>query len=109
MISLKQNLYSVARFVKDLFVWCPESLTSLQGQIVQTLFPLIMDSCTEILSNLLSLVLEKHIGVPESDEFAAKGQLISKDIFFVVNSDKNECHNWHKICPHYTLGLILCE
>ena len=72
MISLKQNLYSVARFVKDLFVWCPESLTSLQGQIVQTLFPLIMDSCTEILSNLLSLVLEKHIGVPESDEFAAK-------------------------------------
>ena len=31
-----------------------------------------MDSCTEILSNLISLVLEKHIGVPESDEFSAK-------------------------------------
>ena len=72
MISMKQNLYHVARFVKDLFVWCPESMSNLQSRIVHALFPLIMDSCTEILSNLITLVLEKHIGVPESDEYAAK-------------------------------------
>ena len=72
MISLKQNLYTVARFAKDLFVWCPESCGNLQKEIASVLFPLIMDSCTEILSNLLSLVLEKHTGIPDSEEFSGR-------------------------------------
>ena len=72
MISLKQNLYTVARFAKDLFVWCPESSGNLQKEIASVLFPLIMDSCTEILSNLLSLVLEKHTGIPDSEEFSGR-------------------------------------
>ena len=33
---------------------------------------MIMDSCTEILSNLLSLVLEKHTGIPDSEEFSGR-------------------------------------
>jgi E3 ubiquitin-protein ligase UBR4 len=73
LISLKQSLYSCARFAKDLFLWCPDQgVTHVQNDIVYCLFPLIMDSCTEVLSNLMCLVLERQIGTHESDEFAAK-------------------------------------
>ena len=30
---------------------------------------------------------------------STKGQLISKDIFYCVNSSKNECKSWPKIDP----------
>ena len=69
--SLKHCLYSAARFAGDLFVWYPES-SHLQNDLVWVLFPLILDGCAENLSDLVSLTLERLIGVHDSDEFLAK-------------------------------------
>ena len=69
--SLKHCLYSSARFAGDLFVWYPES-SHLQNDLVWVLFPLILDGCTENLSDLVSLTLERLIGTHDSDEFLAK-------------------------------------
>ena len=69
--SLKHCLYSAARFAGDLFVWYPES-SHLQNDLVWVLFPLILDGCSENLSDLVSLTLERLIGVHDSDEFLAK-------------------------------------
>ena len=69
--SLKHCLYSAARFAGDLFVWYPES-SHLQNDLVRVLFPLILDGCSENLSDLVSLTLERLIGVHDSDEFLGK-------------------------------------
>ena len=90
MISLKQNLYTTARFAKDILVWCPEIKGSIHSHMVASLFKLILDSTTEILSNLLSLVLEKHVGVPESDTFASKTfKIVLGTLFEIISKPNN--------------------
>jgi hypothetical protein len=69
--SLKHCLYSAARFAGDLFICCPEA-TQLQTDLLWVLFPLVLDSCTENLSDLISLTLERAIGRPDSDDFLSK-------------------------------------
>ena len=61
----------------------PEIKGSIHSHMVDSLFKLILDSTTEILSNLLSLVLEKHVGVPESDTFASKTFKIVLGMYFI--------------------------
>jgi hypothetical protein len=68
---MKHCLYSAARFAGDLFICCPDA-TQLQTDLLWVLFPLILDGCTENLSDLISLTLERAIGRPDSDEFLAK-------------------------------------
>ena len=69
--SLKHCLYSAARFAGDLFNCCPDA-TQLQTDLLWVLFPLILDGCTENLSDLISLTVERAVGRAESDEFLAK-------------------------------------
>jgi hypothetical protein len=64
-------LYSAARFAGDLFICCPDA-TQLQTDLLWVLFPLILDGCTENLSDLISLTLERAVGRTDSDEFLAK-------------------------------------
>ena len=91
MVSLKQNLYTTARFAKDILVWCPEIKGTIHCRMVDSLFKLILDSTTEILSNLLSLVLEKHVGVPESDTFASKTfKIVLETIFGIISRPINQ-------------------
>ena len=59
--SLKHVLSSAARFACDLFVWCPDSGPQ-RNRLVSALFPLILDSTTEFLADLLSLSLERYVG-----------------------------------------------
>ena len=69
--SLKHCLYSAARFAGDLFICCPDA-TQLQTDLLWVLFPLILEGCTENLSDLISLTVERAVGRAESDEFLAK-------------------------------------
>ena len=59
--SLKHVLSSAARFACDLFVWCPDSGPQ-RNRLVSALFPLLLDSTTEFLADLLSLSLERYVG-----------------------------------------------
>ena len=59
--------------------------------MVDSLFKLILDCTTEILSNLLSLVLEKHVGVPESDTFASKTfKIVLGTLFEILSRPINQ-------------------
>ena len=69
--SLKHCLYSAAKFAGDLFSCYPDA-TQLQNDLLWVLFPLILDGCTENLSDLISATLERAIGRPDGDDFMAK-------------------------------------
>ena len=58
------------RFSSDLIVWCSESPT-LQHQLISCLFPLLLDSTTENLADLVTLSLERYVGTGETDQFLA--------------------------------------
>ena len=58
------------RFACDLIIWCPDS-GPLQQQLVQCLFPLLVDCTTENLADLVTLSLERLVGTGETDQFLA--------------------------------------
>ena len=67
--SIKHCLYSAARFIGDLYVTCGD-LKVYQAQLSNALFPLIMDGCSENLSELVTLTLQKL--VQNTDQFQSK-------------------------------------
>ncbi|XP_063293132.1 E3 ubiquitin-protein ligase UBR4 isoform X8 [Pelobates fuscus] len=68
--SLKHVLLSLVRLTGDLIVWCPEELDS--RQLIQSLLPLLLESCTESVAELCSTSLERVLGPAESDEFLSR-------------------------------------
>lgn len=106
--SLKHCLYSAARFAGDLFVWYPES-SHLQNDLVWVLFPLILDGCAENLSDLVSLTLERLIGVHDSDEFLAKVyQHVLANLYSGILTDQGSLFSTNKK-SNYTEKKILHE
>ena len=59
----------------DLLVWCPESGPQRE-RLVSALLPLLLDSTTENLADLVALALERYVGTLDSDKCLASGNAI---------------------------------
>ena len=59
----------------DLLVWCPESGPQRE-RLVSALLPLLLDSTTENLTDLVTLALERYVGTLDSDKCLASGNAI---------------------------------
>ena len=59
----------------DLLVWCPESGPQRE-RLVSALLPLLLDSTTENLADLVVLALERYVGTLDSDKCLASGNAI---------------------------------
>ena len=59
----------------DLLVWCPESGPQRE-RLVSALLPLLLDSTTENLADLVALALERYVGTLDCDKCLASGNAI---------------------------------
>lgn len=98
---MKHCLYSAAKFAGDLFNCCPDG-TQLQNDLLWVLFPLILDGCTENLSDPISGTLERAIGRPDGDEFLAKVRLIFNKLY-----DPNCMDTQYSSIQCDTIGLLV--
>ena len=84
--AIKHTLFSATRFACDLLLWCPDS-SPLQQRLVTALFPLLLDSTTEHLADLVTLSLERLVGTGETEQFlAAVYQLVLQHAYPVLVS-----------------------
>ena len=84
--AIKHTLFSATRFACDLLLWCPDS-SPLQQRLVTALFPLLLDSTTEHLADLVTLSLERLVGTGETEQFlAAIYQLVLQHAYPVLVS-----------------------
>jgi hypothetical protein len=63
---------SATRFACDLLVWCPET-GAQRERLVSALLPLLLDSVSENLADLVALALERYVGTLDSDKCLALG------------------------------------
>ncbi|XP_074655636.1 E3 ubiquitin-protein ligase UBR4-like [Tubulanus polymorphus] len=95
--SLKHALQSLVRFCGDLSNWCPDDSNNLE--MVNVLFPLIFDTCTEHLADYTVVTLERILGPVDEELFNMKmyEYVIEKCYQLLTRFSKKSCNLDEKI------------
>ncbi|XP_052222057.1 E3 ubiquitin-protein ligase UBR4-like isoform X2 [Dreissena polymorpha] len=65
--SIKHVLHALCRLASDLSSWCPDKTPNVE--MSRLMFPLLFDTATEYLADMVSMYLESHVGPVDSEPY----------------------------------------